>query len=507
MKHKPAIFFSATIAILCLFFGTASAQDIPGKKDSVNSTILSQKRFIQVVLPTDYKPGSADKYDVIYVLDGDDNTKTMADVHQFITREGFMPKVIIVGVLNIDRNKDLTPTNSDGLSTSGGAAQFLGFLKDELIPYVNKNYPSNGNNTLFGHSFGGLFVTYALVNQPEAFNSYIAADPSYWWDKGYMISATAAKLPSLANLGKTLFISGREGQGMKGMAINPMDTLLQKSAPAGFAWKVSAYPNETHGTVRMKSIYDGLRFVYEDYRVKAPEFHPMAGIMLKNRPITIWDFDDTTKVRFTTDGTVPAMTSPQITKVLTMSGPGTFTAKVFSRQEKYSKVTTGIFKEGNGPAPVKKGKSFQPGGFHYAYYEGEWDKLPDFKALKPVKEGITDKNFDVNKFPRKTNFGLVVEGQMEVKEEGYYILALASDDGSKLYFNNQLLLDGDGLHDDNDTKSYILPLKKGFYPVRLEYFQKDGGASLRFLYLTPNLVNAKEPHAIGIPLELQYSAR
>ncbi|HTI59112.1 alpha/beta hydrolase-fold protein [Mucilaginibacter sp.] len=507
MKHKPAIFFSATIAVLCIFFGPASAQDIPGKKDSVNSSVLGQKRFIQVVLPVNYKPGSADKYDVIYVTDGDDNTKTVADIQQFITREGFMPQVIIVGVLNIDRNKDLTPTRDEGLNTSGGADKFLAFLKDELIPYVNKTYPSDGENILFGHSFGGLFVTYALFNEPDTFKSYIAADPSYWWGKGLMIRAAAAKLPTLANQEKTLFISGREGQGMKEMAINPMDTLLQKYAPKSLDWKVSAYPNETHGTVRLKSIYDGLRFVYEGYRVKAPEFHPMAGIMLKNKPITIWDFDDTTKVRFTTDGSMPTMASPTISRVITMQAPGTFTAKIFNRQEKYNKITAGVFNEGLGPAPVKKGRNFQPGGFHYAYYQGTWDKLPDFSQLKPVKEGITDKDFDLGKLPAKENFGLVISGQIEIKEEGYYVFAIASDDGSRLYFNNGLLLDDDGLHDNSDTKSYILPLKKGFYPVRLEYFQKDGGAGMKFLYLTPRLVDAKEPKPIAIPLELQYSGR
>jgi len=96
---------------------------------------------------------------------------------------------------------------------------------------------------------------------------------------------------------------------------------------------------------------------------------------------------------------------------------------------------------------------------------------------------------------------------MEVKEEGYYILAMASGDGSRVYFDNQLLLDDDGLHDDNASKSYILPLRKGFYPVRIEYFQKNGGANMKFMYLTPQLVDAKEPKPIPIPLELQYSAQ
>jgi len=505
MYSKSRVLFIGLIIMLCNFFGSASAQDQPGKRDSIVSAILNQKRFIQVVLPSNYKPGSTDKYDVIYVTDGDDNTKTVADIQQFIAREGFMPQVIIVGVLNIDRNKDLTPTHEEGFGTSGGADKFLAFLKNELIPYINKTYPSDGDNILFGHSFGGLFVTYALLNDPQIFTSYIAADPSYWWANGYMIRQAAIKLPMLTNQGKTLFISGREGQGMKEMAINPMDTLLKQYGLKGFTWKVSAYPNETHGTVRLKSIYDGLKFVYEGYSLKGPEFHPMAGILLKDKPVKIWDMDDVAKTHYTTDGTAPTLTSPGMQPVVIMPGPGTFNAKVFAANDKYSKTTTGIFKEGSGPAPVKPGKNFKPGGFHYDYYEGQWDKLPDFSTLKPVKEGITDKDFDVSKMPRQINFGLVISGQIEIKEDGYYIFGISSDDGSKFYLGGQLLLDDDGLHDNSANKSYVLPLKKGFYPIRVEYFQKDGGSSLRLIYLTPTMLDTAHPGPVGIPQELQYS--
>ncbi|MGZ4000175.1 MAG: PA14 domain-containing protein, partial [Mucilaginibacter sp.] len=91
------------------------------------------------------------------------------------------------------------------------------------------------------------------------------------------------------------------------------------------------------------------------------------------------------------------------------------------------------------------------------------------------------------------------------KEDGYYIFGMSSDDGSRLYISNQLLLDDDGLHDNSANKSYILPLRKGFYPIRLEYFQKDGGSSLRLIYLTPSMLNTTHPSPMAIPRELQYS--
>jgi predicted alpha/beta superfamily hydrolase len=453
------------------------------------------------VLPRKYKADSKDKYDVLYVLDGDWNTKTAMDVQRFIEDEAYMPPTIIVGVSNVDRDRDLTPTHVADNKTSGGADKFLGFLKNELIPYVNKIYPSNGVNTIFGHSFGGLFVTYALLNDPQVFKSYIAADPSFWWDKNYINKVATDKLAGLANLNRTLYISGREGQPYAGMGIVSMDSIFKTKAPAGFIWKDQAYPNETHGSVRLKSMYDGLKFTYAGFGGKAPLFHPMNGTVLKDKPFKVWYFDDTSRVRYTVDGSEPTLGSSKISNEITMSGPGVLKVKRFSNRDSYDSTRTGNFKEGTFPA-LTKVRGIKPGGFHYAYYEGQWNKLPDFKTLKPVKTGITDSTFNIDKFPRQNNFGLLIEGYMQVQEDGYYLFGLDSDDGSKLYFNNQLLIDFDGLHGSGDGKSYILPLQKGFYPIRIEYFQKDGGRKLDLKYLPPPN-KLREP--ISIPLSLQYS--
>src|SRR5580692_11703941 len=110
MNNKRLFLLLQVICFLILF-GNVAAQDLPGKRDSIHSTILNEKRIIQVVLPEKYKAGSQDKYDVLYVLDGDWNTKTMTNIEQFIEGEAYMPPTIIVGVLNVDRDRDLTPTH------------------------------------------------------------------------------------------------------------------------------------------------------------------------------------------------------------------------------------------------------------------------------------------------------------------------------------------------------------------------------------------------------------
>lgn len=84
MNNSTRLFLALAITIIGYLPATSFAQEQPGKKDSIVSTILNEKRFIQVVLPAKYKPGSADKYDVLYVLDGDSNTKLAADMQRFM---------------------------------------------------------------------------------------------------------------------------------------------------------------------------------------------------------------------------------------------------------------------------------------------------------------------------------------------------------------------------------------------------------------------------------------
>lgn len=504
MKASTTLLFVIIIMLAFNLPRRAKAQDMPGKRDSINSAVLNEKRVIQVVLPDGYKAGSTTKYDVLYILD-DWNIKLGRDIQHFIVDEHTMPPMIIVGLLNTDRDRDFLPTHNKGNKTSGGADKFLKFFKDELIPYIDKTYPADGDNTLFGHSFGGVFVTYALLNEPQLFNNYIAGDPSYWWDNGVMLKQVKDKLPALAGKEKSLYIGGREGRGMKEMNINPMDSLLKKDAPAGFEWVVKSYPAESHGTVRLKNFYDGLRFAYNDYGGKPLEFHPSGGVVLKNKPIKIWYFDDTTKVHYTVDGSEPLTTSPFAKPELELSGPAKITLRQIASRAKFDKTSSGEFKEGNYLAAKPLKKNYKPGGFHYAYYEGQWDKLPDFKTLKPVKEGTADSIFNIDKLPSQNNFGLVIDGQFKAEQEGYYIFGLGADDGCQVYLDDKLIIDLDGLHDADIEKSYIIPLKKGFYSLRIAYFQKEGGRKLDLVYVTPD--NIAQKKITPIPYTLRYGAR
>jgi predicted esterase len=107
-----------------------------------------------------------------------------------------MPGVIIVGITwggenpNYDKRRafDLTPTNNGQSTQFGNAEKFLSFIKKEAIPFVESKYRADKNNrTLAGHSFGGLFILYALFTETELFNQYISGSPAWSWDKASLL--------------------------------------------------------------------------------------------------------------------------------------------------------------------------------------------------------------------------------------------------------------------------------------------------------------------------------
>ena len=255
MNKKP--YWSLLIVLLGLA-KLAAAQDTvltvtySDRLDSLNSAILQQKRYIQVFLPADYTPGSPGKYDVLYVLDGGNwNTGLITRIQRFVEDQGHIPPTIIVSVMGIDRNVELTPTHLDSWKGSGGGEKFLGYITKELIPHIDSTYPTNGDN-----------------------------------------------------------VSGREGQ-LHDMRIDTLETVLKTSAPPGLNWKIVPYKEETHSSVRLKTTYDGLKFTYAGL-VSDIQFAPDSGILLKDSPARIWYFDDTARMHYTLDGTTPTEASPRV---------------------------------------------------------------------------------------------------------------------------------------------------------------------------------------------------
>jgi alpha-L-fucosidase len=187
-------------------------------------------------------------------------------------------------------------------------------------------------------------------------------------------------------------------------------------------------------------------------------------------------------IRYTTDGSTPTASSSVLTGPVTLKASSTVRARAFRGASPVSDASEARFTKVV-PQPSVRAE-VQP-GLRYAYVEGDWDRLPDFSALAPKAEGVLPApKLDLKR--EHEYYGVVFSGYINVPAEGVYAFFLASDDGSRMMVDGQLLIDNDGLH-GLEQKRGVAALEKGLHPVRIEYFNKTGGEELSVFWTGPGL--------------------
>ena len=235
-------------------------------------------------------------------------------------------------------------------------------------------------------------------------------------------------------LNKTLWIIGAEETYIN-VGIEKMDSVLKAMATNGLRYKTSVYPNETHMSVRLKGIYDGLKFTYDGYNSKKlVEFHPNNGSLLEGKPAPIFLNGSFPDVHYTTDGSEPDTSSERAPQMIEITGPAKLTVKWLGENKKYITSSKGNFELSKVWPALQSGKNIKPGGLRYSFYEGKWETLPDFTKLKAIKTGIADSSFSLEKLPAKSNFGCVFEGYIKIDAEGYYGFATLFQRWIKVFY-------------------------------------------------------------------------
>jgi uncharacterized protein len=248
---------------------------------SLTSSSVDQEYRILVSLPTN-NAESDEKCPVLYVLDPGllfgcitDIARTARSIGQLFGPE--VPNFLVVGIdypsATLDqpelrmklRQRDMTPTKSlDDIEMeawSGGAEDFLRFIRNELMPCINSNYWTDPEDaTIIGGSFGGLFALYVLFHQPDTFRRYVALSPSLDWDKKVTFKHERDYARDHDELPSKLFLSTgtQEGGEEDGPVIlanfKELVTILGQRNYKGLEWESSIYEGEGH----MGAAYSGL---------------------------------------------------------------------------------------------------------------------------------------------------------------------------------------------------------------------------------------------------------
>lgn len=259
-----------SITLLLLLSSPAFAQPAITKL-TIKSNVLGEDRTILVRTPAGYDVNKT-RYPVLYMTDGDAHMAHTGSTIEFLARNGRMSELIVVGITNTDRTRDLTPTKAVGpnaaqFPTAGGADKFLKFIETELIPEIEKNYRVQPYRILAGHSFGGLFAVHAMITRPELFKSYVAVSPSLQWSDEATLKRAEEFLKERKEFNATLFTSLGNEPGDIGEAFVLFRQALAKSQIKGFEWEAEQFADEDHGSVVLRSHYLGLRKVYEGWQM------------------------------------------------------------------------------------------------------------------------------------------------------------------------------------------------------------------------------------------------
>ena len=243
------------------------------------SKVLGEKRKIRIQLPAGMN--AWDKYPVLYVLDGEAQTGMVAGQVQYLTESyKIIPSLIIVGIDNTDRTRDLTPTHSiigqDGKPdtsanafgrTSGGGEKFLQFIQDELKPYIERNYHPAPYSILTGHSLGALLAVHCLIHHPAYYNAYIAISPSLQWDDKALLKQAIKKISDNSQQHRMLFFTDANEDSAFHQNQLELKALLDQKKSNGLVYSYAFYPGETHTSEPVKAFYDGIRFVYPNWHL------------------------------------------------------------------------------------------------------------------------------------------------------------------------------------------------------------------------------------------------
>ncbi|MGC4233084.1 MAG: alpha/beta hydrolase-fold protein [Niabella sp.] len=255
MKRLYYIFLIGTIFLANCSNATQPNDPIPEHETfTIQSKQVGELRTINVWTPEKYKSGT-DSFTVLYMPDGGikEDFPHIANTLNHLINAKKIPPVILVGIENTQRRKDLTgPTtvekDKDIAPVVGGSAQFRAFISDELIPEINNRYRTTSQKGIIGESLAGLFVTETFLLKPQLFDFYIAFDPSLWWSDKYLVKTANEHLGQFPDARKTFWFAGSGAKDISA-TVKKLSIILKSKNAENIKWQYSNEKKESHKTI------------------------------------------------------------------------------------------------------------------------------------------------------------------------------------------------------------------------------------------------------------------
>lgn len=261
---------SASGVILLLFLLSSCTKELFNsgitKEFTLQSSASGATYNIQVGLPYNYNPGT-EKYETIYVLDGKEIFGFVANRCREISDNYGVKNVLVVSIgYGKDRSIDYTPTKIS--SITGGAPQFLNFIKTQLIPKMEQDYhadASRESRVILGHSYGGLFGGYAFCVNNKVFGNYLILSPSFWFDNQVALQMERDNRATNRNRKQLVFMGIGENEETDRM-LAPFETFYQslRINYTNIKLEKNIEKNQNHMSSRNPNIIRGLEYYFQN---------------------------------------------------------------------------------------------------------------------------------------------------------------------------------------------------------------------------------------------------
>ena len=235
----------------------ATAPSIPAHLTlRIPSKVLAETRVVNVYVPPGYDGKAQTRYPVLYMLDGGENEDFphLVGTLDGLIRAGGIPPMLLVGIENTERRRDMTgPTTVESdrqiAPLVGGSATFRQFLAEELLPQIHAFYNVNDEAAIIGESLAGLFVIETLFVQNDLFDTYIAIDPSLWWNAEQWWREAGTRLNGSVAIDARLFLASAGDSG--GASAHFADALCRNPRP-DLHWSFTHHPKLRHANIYRK---------------------------------------------------------------------------------------------------------------------------------------------------------------------------------------------------------------------------------------------------------------
>lgn len=239
-----------------------------GETFTIDSKIMGETRRMNVYLPPVYTESPGLRLPVLYMPDGGiaEDFLHVAGLVQVSAGNGTMRPFILVGIENTQRRRDMTgPTENEEdkkiAPKVGGAETFRSFIRQELMPRVKARYRTTSETAIVGESLAGLFVVETLLLEPDLFDTYIAFDPSLWWNNQKLVADAAEHLRVPLKSDKTLYIAGSSED--RDDATERFAAILARYAPPNLHWHYEKMSEEKHATIYHPAALKAFRLLFK----------------------------------------------------------------------------------------------------------------------------------------------------------------------------------------------------------------------------------------------------